>query len=132
MAAVKVWNDNVHDFAQEFKEHKIKIPAKQFIEMEEYEAHDFLGYYHPMKPTADGGQCPTSYKMLRIEKLPKKDGGSLPDPEPSIICQACGFKAHSKWELNGHSAEMHSDQIVDEAEHEKKRAGRPKKTQLEI
>lgn len=70
MAIVKVWNDNVHEFKQEFKGEKFVIPAKQFIEMEYEEAIDFKGSFSPMPPPDYSGDESLFFKMIRVEAPP--------------------------------------------------------------
>ena len=64
---VKVWNDNVHVFKQDYKGEKIEIAAKSFIWMEPDQAHDFKCSFAPIVADADGNPTPETFKMIRIE-----------------------------------------------------------------
>lgn len=68
---VKVHNDNIHPYSEEFKGEKIHIEAKKWIEMERDEAIMFLGTFNSIIRDVDGNPSPKSYKKLRIEE-PKK------------------------------------------------------------
>lgn len=93
---VKLWNDNIYDFKQRFKEVDYSIPAKGFIEIEEDEAHQLVCAYYPVERDAGGKQKPHSYKMLRIE------GRSQVAADP-YQCLACGYKAYNALELKAHT-----------------------------
>ena len=100
---VKVYNDNVHDFNQTFRDDKIHIPAKGYIEMDEDDAHSFECQYHPPTVDAGGTQMAESYKMLRVDR----PGGPSRALDP-WTCQACNYKGVSKEDLNSHvKARLH-------------------------
>jgi hypothetical protein len=100
---VKVWNENVHEFKQEFRGEKWTIPAKGFVEMEDDYAHNFLCSYSPIEVDADGAQKPQSFKRLRIE-----GHGNAFSHDP-LTCQACNYKAVSKKDLLTHTNERLND-----------------------
>ena len=95
---VKLWNDNVHDFKQKYRDDLIFIPAKSFIEMEEDDAHNFVCQYSPPVVDASGTQKPESYKMLKIER----DGSENKLKLDPFTCQACNYKAVNKKDLTTH------------------------------
>lgn len=100
---VKVWNDNVYDFKQEWRGEKIFIPAGQWVEMEDDFAHNFLCAYHPIEVDAGGNQKPQSFKRLRIE------GKAIRVNDHKLTCQACGYMAVSKKDLLTHTNERLQD-----------------------
>lgn len=91
---VKVWNDNEHLFAQDFKGDKIVIPAKGYIEMEWDEAIAFKSYPHPMKFDGMGQQLPESFKMIRVEG------------KPSTSNQVVAFKSHKDGSIHATKAAL--------------------------
>ncbi len=69
MAKVKVWNDNEHDYREEFKGEKIHIKAKGFVEMEYEEGVDFAGKFSGVAPNgADGRPDARFFKMIRVDR----------------------------------------------------------------
>jgi hypothetical protein len=113
---VKVWNDNKYPFSQEVKGNFYKIPAKEFIEVEEDEASQLVKSFSPIIVGGDSRPLPESYKMLRIDKDDLKrnrDHRQNKAKSGSYICQACGYVASNKWELNGHTMDMHKHQLDD-------------------
>lgn len=105
---VKVWNDNTHPFTQVFKEKKISIPAKSYVEMEFYDAYDFLGTYFPVEHDAAGIQDPKSYKMLRVDR-----GDAVRGIQGKIkknICIVCAHESPSPEELEAHTKVKHPEQ----------------------
>jgi hypothetical protein len=99
---VKLWNDNAYDFTQTYRDKKYLIPAKEYIELEEDEAHQLCCAYYP--PQVDGGGTPkpASYKMLRMENR----SSVAPDP---FQCVACGYKAMDGKDLKAHTDARLSD-----------------------
>ena len=95
---VKVWNDNIHDFKQKFRDDVIFIPAKGFVELEEDDAHNFVCQYSPPVVDASGVQKPESYKMLKIER----DGSENKLKLDPWTCQACNYKGVNKKDLTTH------------------------------
>lgn len=106
MAMVKVWNDSDHDHKELFKGEEVKIPAKSFIEMELFEAHDFKGQYFPVFLDAGGQQTEESKKRIRIERLDE----SAKEENPMLhLCNVCKHKSPSPEELAAHIKVRHAD-----------------------
>lgn len=118
MPQVKVWNDNVHPYNEEFRDQKISIPPKGFIVMDKDEAETFQGTYAPMKKDGDGNDIPEGYKMIRIEALSAED--LAPKESPKFTCMIDGKSFDTQAELNAHMKANYSDlkPIVDEAAEE--------------
>jgi hypothetical protein len=93
MARVKVWNDNVHPHTEMFKGEKIHIEPKQYVEMDYEEAVEFKGQFTGMKMRGDGTDCPTGFKMIRIEGKPSIV------PVNDLVCHATGEQAATKDDL---------------------------------
>tara|TARA_R110000796_G_scaffold187266_1_gene304166 strand:- start:595 stop:999 length:405 start_codon:yes stop_codon:yes gene_type:complete len=113
---VKVWNDNVHPFTQNYHDVLYKIPAKKYIEIDEEEADSLLKAFSQIKVDYDGNAKPESYKMLRIDEDDRAKIRSIRENKAksgSYICQACGYVAGNKWELNGHIMELHKQSFED-------------------
>lgn len=123
---VKVWNDNTYPYSEQFRGEPIHIPSKSWIEMELYDAHQFIGQMPPnIKCDASGKQMAESYKMLRIENL-----GGAKAPQTKFICMQDGREFQTQTALDEYIRENHMDSIVDEKskdEFKKKGPGRPKK-----
>tara|TARA_R110000796_G_scaffold248508_1_gene375345 strand:- start:3525 stop:3926 length:402 start_codon:yes stop_codon:yes gene_type:complete len=116
---VRVWNDNIHLFKQEIADKLYEVPAKQCIELEEDDANVLIKRYSPIILGGDDQPIPECYKMLRIDKddlhrnrMHKQNKNKA----GTYVCQACGYVAANKWELNGHSQDMHKDQWEDPEE----------------
>lgn len=124
MAQVKVWNDNVHPFTQEFKDQKITIPAGKYIMMDEYEATEFLGKYYPMVLGSDNLQDPRSYKKLRKE-YPQTM--VLSDEPHTFNCNGCGKSFQTESILEAHINEYHLAEMADQELAKKRGPGRPPK-----
>lgn len=120
---VKVWNDNIHKFQQKFKDDDIVIPAGKFIEMDQFEATEFLGKYYPMVIGADNLQDPKSYKQLRIEK----PAVTVMEMAQGHKCQGCGGTFPSSKALETHTDEFHSEHFSDPELAKKRGPGRPPK-----
>jgi hypothetical protein len=110
---VKVWNDNVHDFEQDFKGVKIKIPAGKFVEMDFYDGSQFLQKFYPPVVDGMGRHDPRGFKMLRLDPpIPdfSKDKEDAEDEE--FKCHSCGEK-HDTWKsLEKHIINKHADVAV--------------------
>lgn len=130
MPMVKVWNDNVHPYNETFKDQKIHIPPKSFIEMEAGEANDFRGtrnFITEEMCDSDGRPTAKAYKMIRIEPI-KKDAEATTQVNPRNICQACKYEAASEKDLMEHAKASHETFTDAVAEEEMtKRRGRPAK-----
>lgn len=119
---VLVWNDNEHPFAQDFKGETIKINPKKSVIMEQHEATEFLGKYHPIMKDGGGQQDPRSYKKLRIERLAD---GSEDAHTLTFTCNKCGISHVTKELLDDHIDANHLDDLPEEVA--QKRRGRPRK-----
>lgn len=134
MAKVEVWNDNTHVYAEKFNGDMITIPAKSYILMEYDQAVLFRSSFPSfgLKRLANGQQDPTTYKMIRIGLAVD---GHVPIVVSGHACQACKYVAKNAADLDKHSAELHADAIVSDpqaelaAETEKRKPGRPKRSQ---
>ena len=115
MALVKVWNDNVFPYKENFKDEKIFINAKDFIEMENDDAVLFKGTFCSPSKDAGGGFKPETFKMIRIEQVKK------PVARTSFFkCQACGKELGSAVELDKHITKEHSDILIEDEEKKKR------------
>lgn len=128
MGLVRVINQNVHPFTQEFRGEKISLAAKgkgkNFIDMEHDDAILFVGQFSPVKMDYDNKPLPESYKMLDIVPL----DGQPEEMEEKFICQQCRQEFSSQEELDAHITESHLDLLADEDERDKRRkGGRPRK-----
>lgn len=115
---VKVWNDNTADLRDTWRGQDIFIPAGEFIEMDHGDAVLYMGEYKAPVYTADGADKAEGFKKLRKEPIPD---AVEEEEQTDWACQACGFNARSKWELEGHVSDLHVDQIADPKVAEKMR-----------
>jgi len=122
MANVRVWNDNTHPYQETFREHKIQIPPKSFIMMEESEAQIFKGTFAPPKLDADGNDIPEGYKMIRIEYVQAPQVVQVAEH----LCQACSYKGSSKSDLEAHIDANHLEIMADKDEQEKRAKAKAK------
>lgn len=116
---VRVWNDNVHPFKQEVAGKLYEFGPKECLEMEEDEADVLLKRYSPIILGGDDQPLPQTYKMLRIDEEDLARNRAHKENKTksgSYLCQACGYVAANRWELNGHTQEMHADQWEDQDE----------------
>ena len=108
---VKVWNDNIYDYSEKFRGNLISIPAKQFIEMDEDDAHNFkVAFTFPHKDE-QGRPDPRHFKKIRIE-FPEDYRPLEPDP---LVVHATGQKAASVEQL-AKILESLSDRLVKDEE----------------
>jgi hypothetical protein len=115
---VKVYNDNVHPYTEDFRGKKISIPPKAYIEMEYDDAVTFQSSFSPIIRDADGNDMPEGYKMIRIDEPPVKFEAKA-NP---LLCVACRYLAHSEKDLKEHSTAHSADTVTDaEAEAQMKR-----------
>lgn len=128
MAKVKVWNDNDHDYKENFRGVEVFIKAKGFVEMEETEAVKFRGNFSPIEVDHDGTPLKRSFKMIRIEKT----GESAPVEELGHPCMACGRSYESEKVLNAHIEEKHSELWADQDFKEKKTKEKNKKADSHV
>jgi hypothetical protein len=125
---VKVWNDNTHDFTQNFKGETKHIKAGSYIEMDYWEAKSFLGKISPVVVDAAGKPKPESYKKLRIEGKPQAF-----ETVQAFMCHADGTLHKSQAALEEHIRyTIGADRMADDGAKEaliKKKPGRPAKQQ---
>ncbi len=90
---VKVWNDNIYPHVEMFKDVKIEIPSKGFVEMDYEDAIYFKSQF--TVPVTDGERNPIDkhFKMIRLE-VPKI--AVAPNP---LMCHATGKIAANAAEL---------------------------------
>lgn len=118
---VKVWNRNTFDFKQKFKDDDIFIPAGKSIEMDYFEANDFLGKFHSILIRKDGTQDPRTFKMLEIDKedlkryRDERDGhaGKEDENKTSWKCPVCSKDFITQKGLLTHIKGKHQDAMVD-------------------
>ena len=117
MYSVRVYNDNIYPYKEKFKGDLVEIPSKKFVDMDYFDAVEFLGQYTPIQLDGGGAPLPTSYKMLRIVK---QNDFKLEDSK-KIICNACGLEFDNADKLEAHVSEKHIDDLADEEEQKKRR-----------
>lgn len=115
MGLVRVYNDNVHPYTEVFKDEKIFIKPKGFIEMDEFDAIQFRGTYKSPVLNVDGVHMPEGFKMIRIEKF-SGEVAAAPKVDDHQ-CIACKYKGASKADLEEH-VKTHKDQLVVDEEAE--------------
>lgn len=120
MALVKVYNDNIYPYKENFKGENIHIPAKGFIEMEYDEAILFKGMMSPMVFDGDGNDLPQGYKMIRVEEPGQaaRDAVKLRNAT-EIKCFACNYEAKNQIDYLEH-AKTHADNMVVDPELDQK------------
>lgn len=109
MGYARVWNDNVHPHVEKFKRKEIRIEPKAFVEMEWEDAIEFRGQFTPIEVDGAGQPKATSFKMIRVEKIPE----TFKEPEKEIACQACGMRQESMAALSEHIRQNHVSAMVD-------------------
>ena len=107
---VKVYNDNTLDLVDKFRDLEILIKPGEYIEMDRGDAILYRGQYKAPVYTADGLGKAEGFKMIRLEPIPDAVEAEV---ETDWNCQACGFNARSKWELEGHTSDLHVEQLSD-------------------
>lgn len=115
---VRVHNDNIYPYKEQFREHLIEIPAKGSILMEKDEAEIFQGTFAGIRTDGEGNVLPQGYKMIRIEygsadgvlEAPKVDG---------FRCEMDGKVFKSEAELKSHIETNYKARIIVDAEAER-------------
>jgi hypothetical protein len=127
MPNVRVWNDNVHPYSENFQGQKIHIDSKSFIVMDQEKAEQFRCTYNGVKRDKHDQPDPRYFKMIRIEYGEVKATEIKRDENQ---CLACKYKASGKADLDEHVKANHEAQITkdDEAEAEIKKRGPRKKS----
>ena len=73
---VKIWNDSDSEYHEMFRDKRIVIPARSYIEMGRAEGNKFLSSYAPV--VVDGAGRLQNPKKLRMEK-PAEEFAELTD-----------------------------------------------------
>ena len=89
---VQVQNLNIYPYTEKFKGNNIVIEPGQSIEMEFFEAQDFLSKYTPLIKRGDNTPDPRYFKMLKII-TPNNEYPSTGDA--NLVLHATGKKAAS-------------------------------------
>lgn len=108
LVGCKVWNDNIYDFRDTFKEKQIVVPAGKYIEMDPFEANDFVSKFYPIVKDAGGQPDPKSYKKLRKEWIYSDQIDQSPKAKEHV-CNCCGYKTVNDAELQAHIKSRHAD-----------------------
>lgn len=103
----RVWNDNDKPYTEMFRDERITIEAKGYIEMDKSDAIMFMGQWVPIKKH-DNGQV-LNPKRLRLEVVPLK----TPVVEKKL-CQMCQEEFQTDKELALHSELNHAEAMVDD------------------
>lgn len=115
MSLAKVWNDHVTDhegkkvtkpYVEKFRDEVVSIEPGKCVEMDKFDALQFVGQYTPVKKDGLGNDLVP--KKLRVE--------FIPDPTPKVTeikCQMCLGKFDTDKELALHSEAHHKDAIVE-------------------
>lgn len=116
MAKVRVHNDNVHKFTQRFMDEDILIEPGKFILMDEHKAIKFKGHYSPIELDGNGQPMPTSFKMIRLEKIGQDD-----KPVQKFKCMACEHpEFQDQVSLDAHIDSKHTEVWADQDFKDKK------------
>jgi len=125
---VQVWNDHEYLHREKFEDEMIEIPSKAFVTMDMDKAIQFRGQFFPPALDGDGNMIPIAvndhgkpqigkggYKMIRIVDPSNKTEPTTKEVDMMALkCPVCGFMARSKWELEGHTADLHIDAMEDD------------------
>lgn len=107
----RVWNDGLKPYSEQFKDGLVTIQPKSYVEMEEHDAHLFLGQFTGIKRDGTGADKIT--KPLRYERL------KVDEKEVSPACNVCK-KEFQTWELVAQHGNLeHADLIIKDKEHKK-------------
>jgi len=114
MSLARVWNDHdTQPYKEEFKGEMIHIAPNKYVEMEKFDALQFVSAYVPIRKDAMGNYL--NHKKLRVEVIP--------DPEPAKVehrCMACRGTFDTANELAMHSEAFHKELIVADSPKTKK------------
>jgi len=115
---VKVWNRGPHEYREEFKGEKIKIKPGGYVEMDYYEAEQFLGTFRPIFKDKSDRQDKRSYKCLEIDPDDKKryldHANNNTGVEKAFVCHMCSKEFLTKKGLLRHIKSKHAQDMVDE------------------
>ncbi len=118
MNQVKIFNDNIHDYKEKYKDTEIHIKPGQYILMEADEATQFLGQMPPGGIVADHDGRPDKryFKMLRREALNFKEDAAL-KTQTNInelnVCNRCKYVASGPGDLDEHVAANHMHELLE-------------------
>ena len=121
---VKVYNKNIYEYREVFRDKEYVVPANGFIELDYEEAIKFLGQMSKFKRAKDGTQDPRTFKWLVMDEADKKRVELFLRNEQEekakkvFVCHACGKEFMSKKKLLNHAEEEHADIMVKEDEEE--------------
>lgn len=129
MGQVKIYNDNIHDYREKYKEQDIEIKAGKYILMEDDEAVQFLGQMPPGGIIADHDGRPDRrhFKMLRKEPINFMEDAALKtqtNVNDLNVCHRCKYVASGPGDLDEHVAANHMHDLLEAEEFKKTR---PKK-----
>lgn len=106
---VKVWNDDVKDYSEEFNGKMITIPAGEYVVMERGDAVTFMGKYKPISIDPRTGKH-MGFKKLRREFV--EEDTPLAESKKHT-CMIDGQEFTNEEELIKHVKDNHMDKIVD-------------------
>ena len=109
---VKVWNDGMFDFEQDFKGDLIKIPAGQHIIMDRFEGTEFKSKYYQPRFNKNGRQTEESMKRLRTEEHVRDE--TKKTPVDDFHCHVCDEDFKSLAGLKAHTRAKHLQSMEDE------------------
>lgn len=126
---VRVYNKNEHTYRELFKGKAIEIPAGGYIVMDQAEAIMFKGTIgqHPKK-LGTGDWDKTTFKMIDIQPHTVQPVTPV-IPPAKFICHYDGKEFGTQKELDAYIDENHLDKIKDPEVAEKRRRGRPSKSE---
>jgi uncharacterized C2H2 Zn-finger protein len=123
MNNVRVYNDNVYPYRENFRGNQIDIPPGGYIDMDYYEAIDFRGTYCPIKTDGGGKPLAESFKLIRIVQ---PENFQAEDAKRNI-CNSCGKSFPNAKDLEDHINENHINEMIDDKEREKRLKARAQK-----
>lgn len=121
MPQVKLWNTNVHDLRDHWRGKEIFIKAGEHVIMDYEDAKNYRRAHKSIMKTVDGAHDPRGFKKLDIEIIGEESKKEV-SLKSEHKCQACGYDALSKWDLEGHVNELHVETMADEKEVKKRQA----------
>jgi len=111
MPMVQVHNDDHEDYVETYRNEKIVVPSRSFLDMERSKAIGFLGSFSGV----DSQRGTMKVKRLRIIEDEHQRSLRMKQPQDeSFKCQACGHDFLSDEELDVHISVHHkAEQIKD-------------------
>lgn len=127
---VKVYNDDVKEYVEEYKGDIIRIPAKGFIIMDRGEAAGFMGQFTPIKIDPQSGEH-TNLKKLRkefiVDEIPGMKTTKLRGANDKYICMYDGKEFVNEKDLNNYIELNYSDKVMKDDKNETKTFSNRKK-----